>query len=725
MGNPADRTSEQVTRLKEAAGRKGRPTISGTGRGRAAVLKLSLSLAATVLALLLVEVGFRVYYWRGDIATVIPYGDDDEVRRRAWIAAHRNDFADDQWMRAIEYHPRRGWTLKANLRAFSIEGQPPFNTNSQGVRGVRDIPYAPPAGSQRIVLVGDSYTFGYEESDEFAWGAQLEARLANCEVINLGVPAYGVDQQLLMLQAEGVKYHPDIVIVGIFVEDAIRSGLAFRDYAKPLFVLDKDRLRLTNVPVPTPDQILAQDEGRRPLSYAYHFLRNRAGVLLGSFRPLDEPYDDYIMALNREIVREIKATADSVDAKVLLLIIPKGTRTPRLQIEDAAERWAQEAGTAFLNLRDALRDAEEREDRPVYAGHFSRFGNFVAAEAIAARLTDLRWATPIDESDLPEILARLKEGVAAADQDVRTLLSKSALLKKEGRIAEAEAIALAIIGANPKDPRGYTALAAIVLDTGRFRDAADALRTAVELKPDDAQFHADLATALLRLGNQRRSAEMLQEAVRECATALSLNPQLPDVHLKLGTGLLLLGRLDGAIKALDEAVRREPEKREARLSLADALVRADQPQRAVTVLEELVRREPKYLPGLAQLGTALYRCNRFAHAAKAFRLGLEIDPTDLSLTGTLAWLLATCADDRVRDGREAVRLAKLLGAKPSGAALDCLAAAYAEVGDFNAAIEAAQRAKQLAVEAKNHPLAQAIEARLELYRARLPYREAP
>jgi tetratricopeptide (TPR) repeat protein len=88
----------------------------------------------------------------------------------------------------------------------------------------------------------------------------------------------------------------------------------------------------------------------------------------------------------------------------------------------------------------------------------------------------------------------------------------------------------------------------------------------------------------------------------------------------------------------------------------------------------------------------------------------------------LAWLLATAPDDMLRDGSQAVRLAEraadLTGRREAGA-LDALAAAYAEAGLFDRAVETAQTALQLDPAG---PTAEAIRARQALYGARKPYR---
>jgi len=88
-----------------------------------------------------------------------------------------------------------------------------------------------------------------------------------------------------------------------------------------------------------------------------------------------------------------------------------------------------------------------------------------------------------------------------------------------------------------------------------------------------------------------------------------------------------------------------------------------------------------------------------------------------------AWLWATCPDAQLRDGKRAVqsaaRACELTGWKDAGA-LDTLAAAYAEAGDFSKAIESQERAIKLFTDVT---LRKVGEARLKLYRDGKPYRE--
>lgn len=89
-----------------------------------------------------------------------------------------------------------------------------------------------------------------------------------------------------------------------------------------------------------------------------------------------------------------------------------------------------------------------------------------------------------------------------------------------------------------------------------------------------------------------------------------------------------------------------------------------------------------------------------------------------------AWILATCPDPQIRDGGAAVQAATRaceLTTWKRTEPLDSLAAAYAESGDFKAAIE--WEGKALAQARISPVLRMRAQARLALYKAGKPYRD--
>jgi hypothetical protein len=83
-----------------------------------------------------------------------------------------------------------------------------------------------------VLALGDSETEGFEVRQEFTYSAVIERWLnshgAAAEVINAGVSGYGTAEALAFLENEGINYHPDVVVYGLYANDFVdnvRSGL--------------------------------------------------------------------------------------------------------------------------------------------------------------------------------------------------------------------------------------------------------------------------------------------------------------------------------------------------------------------------------------------------------------------------------------------------------------------------------------------------------------------
>ena len=85
--------------------------------------------------------------------------------------------------------------------------------------------------------------------------------------------------------------------------------------------------------------------------------------------------------------------------------------------------------------------------------------------------------------------------------------------------------------------------------------------------------------------------------------------------------------------------------------------------------------------------------------------------------------MATANVAYLRDGHEAVRLAReAVRLNDDAIFRDTLAAAYAEVGQFDNAITEQQRAIEMLRAAGEHDAVADFESRLDLYRRNQPYR---
>ncbi|MHC4539925.1 MAG: protein kinase domain-containing protein [Planctomycetota bacterium] len=107
-----------------------------------------------------------------------------------------------------------------------------------------------------------------------------------------------------------------------------------------------------------------------------------------------------------------------------------------------------------------------------------------------------------------------------------------------------------------------------------------------------------------------------------------------------------------------------------------------------------------------------------------FEAAVHIDPNNTSVLNDLAWLRATCPADEHRSGNEAVELASRaceLTNWEKHEYIGTLAAAYSEIGDFDAAAKRQKKADELLPENCPPELRANYESRLEVYESRKPY----
>jgi hypothetical protein len=97
------------------------------------------------------------------------------------------------------------------------------------------------------------------------------------------------------------------------------------------------------------------------------------------------------------------------------------------------------------------------------------------------------------------------------------------------------------------------------------------------------------------------------------------------------------------------------------------------------------------------------------------------------LSNNIAWVLATHPDDDLRDGALAVQLASAACRETNREVrtfLDTLAAAFAETGDFDAAVRTCRESLRLAQAAGDTAAVESARARLQRYEDGRPYRDA-
>lgn len=293
------------------------------------------------------------------------------------------------------YDPTKGWTLRPGRWDFAGRT---VTANSRGIRGSDEHAPGKRAGVSRIVVVGDSFTFGEGVHDQDTFPSRLQARLGpGFEVINLGVHGYGHDQMLIRLREEGLRYAPDLVILGYYADDVARNALSFRDYAKPRFALRDGGLVLTGSPVPAPAGALALEALRPRVPELFAMAWRR-------LRPPPRPSADDLR-LMAAIVDEMRRVAAAHGARFLIVDLPPtdeiavpGEAGPS---EAAVLDYARSRGVPICRTRSELRGRLDGQPVLGLRGHYDAAVNGYVAAILAGCIASEGLLAPPSAGALP------------------------------------------------------------------------------------------------------------------------------------------------------------------------------------------------------------------------------------------------------------------------------------------------------------------------------------
>ena len=146
---------------------------------------------------------------------------------------------------------------------------------------------------------------------------------------------------------------------------------------------------------------------------------------------------------------------------------------------------------------------------------------------------------------------------------------------------------------------------------------------------------------------------------------------------------------DQAFSDYSEALRLDPTQLEFWLDRGALWHGKKEDDKAIADFNEAIRVDPKCAEAYGRRGAAWSAKKDYRNAIGDFSESIRLDPNDFHAYDSRAWLWATCPDAKYRDGKKAVEsatkaceLSNWKEAYPIGA----LAAAYAEAGDFDAAV---------------------------------------
>lgn len=305
---------------------------------------------------------------------------------------------------------------------------------------------------------------------------------------------------------------------------------------------------------------------------------------------------------------------------------------------------------------------------------------------------------------------------------------------------------------NPDEISARNNLAKLLQDSGRYEEAFGHYRRIIEHSPELTPVKMNLAIALAAAGHHEESralyeevlsadpdfvlayinyAELLRKvgelesAANQYRRVLEIEPGNVDALVNLGTLLGSQGRMDEAIELYQTALELRADDINIVTNFGLLLLHSRRAAEAEQQFRYTLELQPTSARLQQQLGEALAAQGKEAEALLAFQSARQLQPNWLKPVNSISWLLSTSNDPQIRDGKKALRLAiEACQATTYGnaEALDTLAAAYAETGDYEKAIETAESARRIASLAENDELAMQINLRIRSYRHKMPHR---
>lgn len=214
--------------------------------------RLALVLASIVVGLLLCEATFRMF-GPGRLRfpqLIVPGSETTSLSRIARMRPYGSDARDAGLSKRFPPHLfMKGWYDQPEWDYFDSDGCVDYVFNRHGLRD-NDFDFQKKEGELRIVAIGDSFTFGVGVQLEHIWTEVLERNLeavhdGPVEVINAGfVSGYTPVGYEKWLTTEGLRLEPDIVIVGLCLND-LHPGIdlyAYRSYKPPATLAGRSEL---------------------------------------------------------------------------------------------------------------------------------------------------------------------------------------------------------------------------------------------------------------------------------------------------------------------------------------------------------------------------------------------------------------------------------------------------------------------------------------------------
>ncbi len=406
------------------------------------------------------------------------------------------------------------------------------------------------------------------------------------------------------------------------------------------------------------------------------------------------PNSQEVLLLLIQLQARIKEDQDK--AKAHLASLFKLRAEDPLKLADAyvlRARLGLEPETRLDDLNKAV------ELAPKSAGVLTTRATFFASEKkFAEALADMQSVCKIQPDNINAILgcAELNTNMKKLDE-ARKLLDEAIILDKD-------------------NARSFVMRAQLNALDNKTDDALTDLDSAIKLEPKH------LAARMMRARGYQLKGE-LDKALEDIDYVIEQNPTAADgAILERSKVLAAQKKFAEAILVVKQLIQKNPKNEMLQGFLANFLLADKQIQKGIEQFTKILHQNPKSIGAFRGRGDAYLSIGDQTSAVADYEAALKIQPKFVVVINNLAWVLATGKDDSVRDGKRALELAKqaleIVG-KEQPHLLSTLAASYAEIGDFEKAVEKSTSA----VETSEGKLKEQLSKELASYKEKKPWRE--
>ncbi len=296
-----------------------------------------------------------------------------------------------------------GWSPRPGSRGVWADGKS-YSINSAGYRGTELNDRR--TGLTRIVVAGDSVAFGAGVDDADTFAERLQATGSPFEVANLAVSGYGTDQELLLLEHEGLALDPDVIVLSIclfndHVDNALDSYLHDPGTPKPRYVVQEGELVLRDRHL---RRTWASEVGLRLEENSHLFNALRLLVAPDVFAAAPAPPLEHWVARRNRVLEDFEPLADLL-TRLVVRIARRGRERgievlvllhPDRASFEGDDRLAAplltsavtDAGARVIDLRKRYWSARLRFDQVAFddVGHLTPTGHSFVAEVLREEL---------------------------------------------------------------------------------------------------------------------------------------------------------------------------------------------------------------------------------------------------------------------------------------------------------------------------------------------------